>query len=126
MSPADSTARPGPRRAYLPATRELLAEWYAAGRVPADADRVVAEDTDEESEYLALVTAADLAAALLDGPGRRVVVVVEAGDPEAEATFSEVVAVHADTADLAPADAAAEDAPDLAWYATQEVPSLLG
>lgn len=117
--------RPQVRRAYVPATLELLGDWHAVGAVPADAGRVVAADADEESEYLALMTAADLAAGMLDGPGRRVVVVVETNDPEAEAAFSEVVAVHADTADLAPADAAGDAAPDLAWFATQEVPDLL-
>lgn len=112
-------------RVYLPATMPLLATWYGEGRVPAGAERVVAEDTDEESEYAALLTAADMAAGMLDRPGRRVVVVAETASPEAEIAFADVVAVHADTSVLTPAQAAAEDAPDLGWFATQEVPVLL-
>lgn len=116
---------PEGRRVYLPATLGLLAEWYAAGRVPATAERVVAAGSDEESEYLALMTAADLAAGLLEDPDRRVVVVAEATET-GEIAFTDVVAVHADTEDLRPHRARAEDAPDLAWFATQEVPDLLG
>ncbi len=113
-------------RLYLPATVELLGVWHRTGRMPADAERVLAADDDEESEYLALMTAADLSAGMLDRPGRRVVVVAETSAPQAELAFTDVVAVHADTADLSPVEAAAEDAADLAWFATQEVPALLG
>ena len=67
-------------RVYLPATLEQLARWHADGEVPADVEPVLASDESEDSEYLALLTAADLSAAQLDGPGRRVVVVAEVGD----------------------------------------------
>jgi hypothetical protein len=98
-------------RRYQPTTLAAL----AAGLV-VDDDVVLAESDAEEDEYAALMTAADLSAERLaglpDGQRRRVVVVLEAGDPR-------TVAVHADTAD----DADADD--DLAWYAAQEVDSLI-
>ena len=59
-------------RVYAPATLALLREWHTAAEVPASAARVVAPDDDEESEYAALMTAADASTALLTGPGRRV------------------------------------------------------
>jgi hypothetical protein len=112
-------------RVYLPATLALLADWYAAGEVPADADRLVAPGEDEDSEYAALMGAADASRELLDGAGRRVVVVAEVADPRADVVvrWREVVAVHADDTERGP-DADPDD--DLAWYATQEVPHLLG
>ena len=65
-------------RVYLPLTIALLAELHAAGEVDRDRRRRRgAEDDSEEAEYAALMTAADASAALLDGPGRRVVVVAE-------------------------------------------------
>lgn len=108
-------------RAYVPATRGLLAEWYAAGEVPAGADRVLATGEDEESEYDALMTAAAASAGLSSDDGRRVVVVAEAGEGVA-VPLRDVVAVHCDVEDRRP-DADPED--DLAWFATQEVPDLL-
>ena len=86
---------------------------------------VVAEDDSEEAEYAALMTAADASAALLAGPGRRVVVVAELDrEPEPGWTvpLERVVAVHADTEDR-PADADPDE--DLGWFATQEIPDLL-
>jgi subtilisin family serine protease len=110
-------------RVYVPATRELLAAWHAAGGVPADAERVVAPGDDEDSEYAALMTAADasaeLVAGLPDGRRRRVVVVVETDDAASPVTWRDVVAVHVDGDD----DADPDD--DLAWWATQEVDDLL-
>lgn len=113
------------RRVYLPATLGLLADWHEAGEVPADADRLVAPGDDEDSEYAALMGAADASWRLLDGAGRRVVVVVDVADPGSASTlrWRDVVAVHADVEDRGP-DADPDD--DLAWYATQEVPHLLG
>ena len=77
---------------------------------------VVAESDSEDDEYAALMTAADLSAERLaglpDGQRRRVVAVFDANG-------TVLRAVHADTAD----DADADD--DLAWYAAQEVDSLL-
>ena len=119
------------RRTYVPATPALLAEWHAAGAVPAEAERVVAPGEDEESEYAALMGAADASLELLGGAGRRVVVVVEEtvgpdrGDVPAPAAVAwrHVAAVHADAVER-PAGADPDD--DLAWYATQEVAQLLG
>jgi hypothetical protein len=103
-------------RAYQPATLTELAAAYAAGGMRPDADAVVSESESEEDEYAALMTAADLSAERLtglpDGLRRRVVVVMEADR-------TEILAVHADPVD----DADPDD--DLAWYATQEIDSLL-
>lgn len=109
-------------RVYRAATIADLGALLATGELPADPDVVVAEGDDEASEYDALMTAADASAALLTGPGRRVVVVAEVGDPEAAVPLRHVVAVHADTADR-PIDADPDD--DLAWYGTQEIESLI-
>jgi hypothetical protein len=97
-------------RTYVPATLASLGRWVAAGRVPADGDRFVAEDETEEAEYDALATAADAAGELLEGRGRRVVVVADVTDPDAAFPLSQVVAVHADTGDV---DPSGPDLPDL-------------
>jgi hypothetical protein len=110
-------------RVYVPATLELLARFVEDGQVPAHVERVVAGAADEESEYAALMSAADVSAALLGGAGRRVVVVAEVADPSAAVPIAQVVAVHADTEDR-PADADPDD--DLGWYASQEIDQLLG
>ena len=112
-------------RVYLPTTLALLAEQHAGGAVVATAEVVVADDDTEDAEYAALMTAADASTGLLAGPGRRVVVVADvATEPAAGETVAwrDVVAVHADVADR-PVEADPDD--DLAWFATQEVPSLL-
>lgn len=96
-----------------------LASYAEAGEVPADAERFVAPDDTEEGEYAALVAAGTAAAELLDGPGRRIVLVAEVGDPDAAVAWRDVVSVHADT------DEGADPDDDLAWFATQEVPHLL-
>jgi hypothetical protein len=106
-------------RAYLPTTLDLLARHHAAGAVPVDADPITAEDESEEAEYAALMTAADASAALLEGPGRRVVLVAEVPDGATSVPLRLVASVHVDTED----DADADD--DLAWYATQEIPVLV-
>jgi hypothetical protein len=108
-------------RVYVPATLDLLGGFVAHGQVGAG-DRYVAEDESEEAEYAALEAAADAAAALLDGPGRRVVVVADVPDADAAFPTSLVAAVHADTE---PVDPHTSDLPDLGWYAVQEVPDLL-
>lgn len=112
-------------RVYVPATLDLLRQWHAAGEVPASAERVVAPDDDEESEYAALMGAADGSADLLGGPGRRVVVVgsVPDGAGAGAVRLRDVAAVHADPADR---PLGADPDEDLAWYATQEIPDLLG
>jgi hypothetical protein len=103
-------------RVYQPTTLTELAAAYAAGSVRPDADAVVSDSDSEDDEYAALMTAADLSAArvvgLDDGLRRRVVVVLEEGG-------TRILAVHADPVD----DADADD--DLAWYASQELDSLL-
>jgi hypothetical protein len=109
-------------RRYLPSTLPRLAEqWSTDG--PEVLDPVVAEDDGEETEYAALMTAADASAELLpglpDGHRRRVVVVVETATTDAAATWRDVVAVHVDSQD----DADPDD--DLAWWATQEIDDLL-
>ena len=107
-------------RVYVPTTLSGLAGFVDDGVIAGSADHLTAPDDSEESEYDALMTAAAGSAALLDGPGRRVVVVAEVADPVADIPLERVVAVHVDTED----DADEDD--DLAWYATQEIPDLLG
>jgi hypothetical protein len=109
-------------RIYVPATLVTLAHFVDAGEVPAGEDRFVAADESEEAEYDALATAADAAAELLAGRGRRVVVVAEVSDPDAAVPMRLVASVHADT-DVV--DPGAADLPDLGWYAVQEIPDLL-
>ena len=115
-------------RIYVPATLDLLADWYAQGELPGTADGYVAEDDAEETEYAALMSAADDSAELLAGPGRRVVVVVDAPDKIAHHLETQVVplklvvAVHADLSDR-PADADPDE--DLGWFATQEIAQLI-
>jgi hypothetical protein len=110
-------------RVYVAATLELLGAWQAAGVVPAETDRFVAEGDDEESEYAALMAAADASTAQQAPAGhRRVVVVADLDDPDAAAPLRRVRAVHADAT---PRDAGADPDDDLAWYATQEIGDLL-
>ncbi len=100
-------------RVYLPATLDQLGAWANQRRIPAEAERVLAESEDEQDEYAALMTAADLA-----DPGRRVVVVAEVpGDGEGEVDWAAVAAIHADPE---PRGADADPDEDLAWFATQE------
>ena len=106
-------------RVYVPGTIADLAAWSASGEVPAEAERFVAPDDTEDGEYAALVEAAAASAGLLRGPGRRVVLVAEVADPDAEVPMTEVVAVHVDSRE----DPDPDD--DLAWFATQELPQLL-
>ena len=109
-------------RVYLTTTLARLAQFVASGQVPAGGDRYVAEDESEDAEYDALAEAATSAAGLLDGPGRRVVLVADVPDADAAFPTDLVVAVHADTHDI---DPAADDVPELGWFATQEIPDLL-
>ena len=109
-------------RRYLPSTLPRLADdWEGEG--PQVLDPVVAEDDGEETEYAALMTAADASAERLaglpDGRRRRVVVVAETATEGGPVTWRDVVAVHVDSLD----DADADD--DLAWWAMQEIGDLL-
>ena len=106
-------------RVYVPTTLARLAAYVEAGRVPAADERLVAPGDDEEAEYDALMAAADDAALLLDGPGRRVVLVAEVADPDGDLPRKRWVSVHVDTEDDPDPEA------DLAWFATQEIPDLL-
>ena len=110
-------------RRYLPTTLPRLAEQWD-GEGPELLDPVLADDDAEETEYAALMTAADASAELLaglpDGRRRRVVVVIETASADAPVTWRDVVAVHVDDRD----DADPDD--DLAWWATQEIGDLLG
>ena len=118
-------------RLYVPATVRLLARLDESGGLTVGDDVVVAADDAEDTEYDALMTAAEtsaLWAAELDpGERRRVVVVAEVAGPDLPGSVSlaEIVAVHADAADL-PGDLTDADlVDDLCWYATQEIPDLL-
>jgi hypothetical protein len=110
-------------RVYLPLTLDLLAEFDAAGVVPASIDKIVAEDESEEAEYAALMTAADASAELLpdagSGSGRRVVLAADVAELAGAVPKKAWAALHVDTED----DADPDD--DLAWYATQEIPDVL-
>jgi hypothetical protein len=113
-------------RLYVPATVELLARWHAAGEVPATDPGMLgayeAPDDTEEGEYAALMSAADASVALLAGPGRRVVLVVESGPGDRPAPARTWQAVHADPGDR---PAGADPDEDLGWFATQEIGDLI-
>jgi hypothetical protein len=119
-------------RLYVPATLHHLAELHRQGSLELGDDVVVVEgdvEDPESTEYDALMTAAEISAVLvaeLDaGQRRRVVVVAEVAALGGTVPLSDVVAVHADADDL-PDGADPEDLGDLGWYATQEIPDLLG
>ena len=105
-------------RVYVPTTLGVLADYVDHGYVPESAERYVPPGDDEESEYDALVAAAEASAEMLAGPGRRVVVVAEVADVDGPVAIEQVVAVHAD------ADAEHDPDEELSWYATQEIPYL--
>ncbi len=87
-------------------------------------EAVVADDDAEEAEYAALMTAADSSAAMLAGPGRRVVVVAEL-DKEPEPGWT----VPLKRSPSSPCTPTPRTSPrptqdpdeDLAWFAVQEV-----
>jgi uncharacterized protein DUF6912 len=110
-------------RIYVPTTVAGLARLRDDGELPASMERYVADADSEEAEYAALMAAAADAAALLDGAGRRVVVVAEVSDVDGSVPLLDVVAVHADPEDR---PAGADPDEDLGWYATQELDLLLG
>jgi hypothetical protein len=116
-------------RLYVPATLELLARWHAAGEVPAADPGVLgayeAPDESEEAEYAALMSAADASAALLAGPGRRVVLVLDTGALTSETAPVRVRDWQAVHADLLDRPQGADPDEDLGWFATQEIPELI-
>lgn len=105
-------------RAYVPATFDLLGRFHEDGEVPT-AGAVEAVDESEEAEYAALLEAATVSHEMGAG-ARRVVVVALVPHIGAVAPMRDVAAVHVDTEDGADPD------DDLAWFATQEIPHLLG
>jgi hypothetical protein len=137
-------------RIYVPLNRAMLAAAVAAGKlgpapvrayaVTPDLRAVYGAELDvEELEYAAYSMAVTASRTMLDADrsddGRRLVAAadVETVQPRSGAEPGEVevpepipwtavAAVHADTEAIA--DATADD-PELAWYATQEVPDLL-
>ncbi|WP_181310250.1 DUF6912 family protein [Nocardioides campestrisoli] len=117
-------------RLYLPTTRAGLGRLVATGELPEDElapeGPVQAEGEDEEAEYAALMTAADLSTALAatraEAGLRRVVLVAEPGHPAGPVRLSDVVAVHLDTEDRDEAD---DPDDDLAWFAPEELPHLI-
>ena len=86
-------------RVYVPTTLAALATYVDNGYISESAERFVPPGEDDESEYAALVAAAEASEALLDGPGRRVVVVAEVTYEDGPVAMEQVVAVHADTDD---------------------------
>lgn len=131
-------------RAYVPATLPLLARWWSAGAVAAEAvfavtpalREVYAGGDTEELEYAALTEAARASLELLTAepaaPRRRVVLAVDvpglAAEPGAgpaavrmagDLAFDAVAAVHIDDA------TAGAGGEELLWYATHEIPDLL-
>jgi len=140
------------QRVYLPLTGTELAALVAERRLPGPrpAYAVTAElraawpDGDEEEwEYAAMAAAAD-ASWQRRGEGdrpRRVVVAADVGAVEAagpgqgehpaavvvphDVAWRNVASAHVDTDDVTAADVAADDAPELAWFATQELATLV-
>jgi hypothetical protein len=133
-------------RVYVPLTRASLAAVVAEGRLAgpfrahAVTEGLVAawpDGDDEELEYAAMAAAGD-ASWLLRGAGdppRRYVLAgdvpdAEAVDPEdptlvevtADLPWKRVSSAHVDAHDIAESDI--EDT-DLAWFATQEIASLV-
>jgi hypothetical protein len=106
-------------RVYVPTTLTTLAKFVDDGYISESAERFVPPGEDDESEYAALLAAAEMSEALLDGPGRRVVVVAEVTYVDGPVAMEQVVAVHADTDDEHDPD------DDLGWFATQEIQYLI-
>ena len=109
-------------RVYLPTTVDRVRELVASGSIAPDPEPFEADGDDEAAEYGALMSAADASTELLDGPGRRVVLVAEVADPAAPIALAVLVAVHAVVADREPG---ADPDEDLAWFGVQEIDSLL-
>ena len=78
-------------RLSLPSSLALLARLHA-GEELATTTAVEADDDSEDSEYAALLTAAEVSAELVGAGGRRVVVVAEVGRPGDPVTGREGVA----------------------------------
>lgn len=113
-------------RLYLPMTLEMLADVVAHGGLPAmwSVERLSPPTADEDGEYVALKWAAEASAELVPGGGRRVVLVAEGDiDTGVDVPASSFIAVYADPV-ARPSGADPDE--DLCWYATQEIPTVLG
>lgn len=109
-------------RLYLPTTLGGVRGLVERGTIAPDPEPFEAGGDDEGAEYDALMSAADVSATLLDGPGRRVVLVAEVRDISAPIELGDLVAIHADVADR---PSGADPDEDLAWFGVQEIDSLL-
>jgi hypothetical protein len=140
-------------RVYVPTTLDRLQAWYDDDVLPAPVAAWAVTDplraefpelSDEEAEYVVSTAAAEASSELLaedlHKQGRRVVVVAElsyavvAEDPESPGAVTvvspvegrRIAAVLADSIELPVVrQDDADDAEDLAWFATQEIPMLL-
>lgn len=104
-------------RIYLPLTLERLAEVVRAGVADESLERFVAADDSEESEYLALMSAADASTSM--GADRRVVLVAQVEHEDAAVPRRTWTAVHVD----ADADHDPDDEPG--WFGIQELAAVL-
>ncbi|KRF18787.1 hypothetical protein ASG90_02495 [Nocardioides sp. Soil797] len=136
-------------RVYVPVTAAALAELVEQGRLPGPLDAHAVTDElraswpdgdDEQWEYAALAAAADEAwQARGSGALRRHVVAADVAsvepreDREGEVTgvrvvgdlvWKRVAAAHVDTDDLV-SGPDPDGGPELAWFATQEISTLL-
>jgi hypothetical protein len=109
-------------RIYLATTIAGVRHLLESGSLSAESEPFEADGEDEAAEYAALMSAADASAALLPGPGRRVVLVAEVEDPSGPVTVADLVAVHADVADR---PEGADPDEDLAWFGVQEIDTLV-
>ncbi|WP_235736747.1 DUF6912 family protein [Nocardioides alcanivorans] len=136
-------------RIYLPLTGAELADLVTERRLEGpraayavtDALRSAVPDGDDDDlEYVAMAAAADASwQSRRDGDRpRRVVVAADvsaidavSGEHPAEVVVAHgvvwrnVASAHVDTADVTAAEAESDDAPDLAWFATQELATLV-
>ena len=142
------------RRVYVPLRSTELAELVAEGRLPGPRTayavterlRAALPDADQEEwEYVAMAAAADGSwqrRGTGEPPRRHVVAadvgaVEEAGGEEGtdehpaavvlphDVVWRNVASAHVDTADVTAADVEDDTAPDLAWFATQEMATLV-
>lgn len=136
------------RRVYVPLRGAELAELVAERRLPGprtayavtEALQAALPDGDpEEWEYVAMAAAADASWRRREPEDarRRHVIAADVGAVEEtggeehpaavvlphDVVWRNVASAHVDTADLD--DVHADDAPDLAWFATQEMATLV-
>lgn len=114
-------------RLYVPATLDLLGRWHKAGEVrpptPVCSARSRRPTTPRRGSTPPSCRRPTSPQSCCAGPGRRVVLVVESRSPSDAARSRDWQAVHADVADRAEG---ADPDEDLGWFATQEIPDLIG